>query len=145
MLKCKYGGQGAGDQAPWAIRLTTGQQGFWCRRWVWRDPGAEAQRGSPLLLCPLQGAAHLQHEGPRLPDRPQHQEKLAACEQARRYRVLLLRQHTQRLPDHQPGRNQGGPTPHIITRYCYCKHMQSKIVDVQSKHPLASMLVTLLN
>ena len=68
-------------------------------------------KGSAVLspcVCP-QGAAHLQHAGPRVPDRPEHQEELGAHQQARRHRVLLLRQHPQRLPDHQPGGVKGQP------------------------------------
>ncbi len=44
------------------------QRAWWNRR----DDCAQAQRGSPFFLPTFQGAAHLQHPGTRLPDRPQH-------------------------------------------------------------------------
>lgn len=71
-LWCNYGGWRAGCSFTQAIWLPCGQQGFRCRRRVWWDVGVAAQRGSPLLLRSLQGAAHLQHAGSRLPDRSQH-------------------------------------------------------------------------
>lgn len=70
----------------------------------------------PLLSSPLpsqprlfllQGAADLQHQGSRFPDRPCHQTELDPSQQARPDRLLFLRCHAQRVPDHQRGGHQG--------------------------------------
>ncbi|KAJ8383309.1 hypothetical protein AAFF_G00221690 [Aldrovandia affinis] len=49
------------------------------------------------------GAADLQRQGARFPDRPDNQEELDPCQQACRHRVLLLRRQPQRVPHHQRG------------------------------------------
>ena len=56
---------------------------------------------------PTQGAAHLQHTGTRVPDRPGHQAELDPCGQTRTHCLLLLRCHPQCLPNHQPWGCQG--------------------------------------
>ena len=56
---------------------------------------------------PMQGAAHLQHTGARVPDRPGHQAELDPRGQTRTHCLLLLRCHPQRLPNHQPWGCQG--------------------------------------
>lgn len=55
----------------------------------------------------FQGTADLHHQGPRLPDWPDHQEKLGPCQQTGRHCLLFLRQHTEQLSHHQCGWIQG--------------------------------------
>lgn len=81
---------------------------------------------SPLSSA-VQGAADLHHQGPRLPNRPNHQEELGPCQQAGRHRLLFLRQHTQQLPHHQRGWIQGMCVCVCVHTMCLCVSMMGNI------------------
>lgn len=79
----------------------------WCQQLDVLPPWLSSPLAPQPWVFLSQGAADLQHQSPRLPDRPGHQAELDPGQQARFDRLLFLRCHTQRVPHHQRGGHQG--------------------------------------